>query len=115
MARNKVVSKARQLRSRPADRGRLSGADLDKLELVVRDPSPTQVIQNRDLLREVLRRLPEEERQLAELRAQGQTWRQISAARGGSAEARRKQLTRALDHVLEQLGLDEHLEVRSES
>jgi RNA polymerase sigma-70 factor (ECF subfamily) len=115
MARNKVASKARQLRSRPADRRRLRGAALQDLELVVDDPSPTQVVQNRDLLREVLRRLPDEERRLAELRAQGRTWQEISTARGGSAEARRKQLTRALDRVLQQLGLDEHLEVRSES
>jgi hypothetical protein len=73
-------------------------------------PGPSHVIAGRDLLCEVLQRLTEEERHLANLRAQGRTWPQISHALGGTAEARRKQLARALDRVSRQLGLDDAVE-----
>jgi RNA polymerase sigma-70 factor (ECF subfamily) len=105
MACNKLASKARRLRARPQDSRRVRTGAVEEAELVADDPQPTRVVTARDLLREVLLRLPEEERRLAELRGLGHTWPEISAALGGTAEARRKQLARALDHVAEQLGL----------
>jgi RNA polymerase sigma-70 factor (ECF subfamily) len=109
MARNKVAGQARRVRCRPADARRAAPGSLERLELVLEAPRPTQAVIDRDLLREVLRRLPDEERQLAELRGQGLTWPQVSAELGGTSEARRKQLARALDQVLEQLGLQDDL------
>ena len=47
--------------------------------------------------------LTAEERRLADLRAQGCDWAEIAARLGGSAEACRKQLARALDRVEHQL------------
>ena len=61
----------------------------------------------RDLLQEFRKRLSEEERALAEQRAQGREWADIAAAQGGSQEALRKKLARALDRVADELGLDE--------
>lgn len=107
MARNKVAGQARRVRCRPADARRAPPGSLERLELVLEAPAPVQAVASRDLLREVLRRLPAEERQLAELRGQGLTWPQVSAEFGGTSEGRRKQLARALDHVLEQLGLQD--------
>ena len=51
-------------------------------------------------------RLGAEERDLAERRAAGQTWPEIAVAVGGTAQARRKQLARAIDHLAPELGLD---------
>jgi RNA polymerase sigma-70 factor (ECF subfamily) len=58
------------------------------------------------MLREVQQRLSEEERDLAQRRAQGQPWEEIAAELGGTPNGRRVQLARALDRVSEQLGLD---------
>jgi RNA polymerase sigma-70 factor (ECF subfamily) len=107
MARNKVAGQARRVRCRPADARRAPPGSLERLEQVLEAPAPAQAVASRELLREVLKRLPEEERRLAELRGQGLTWPQVSAEVGGTAEGRRKQLARALDHVLKQLGLQE--------
>jgi hypothetical protein len=48
-----------------------------------------------------------EERQLAEPKAQDHDWAEIAAMLGGTPEARRKQLARAIDRVAQDLGLDE--------
>ena len=61
----------------------------------------------RDLLQEVQRRLSAEERRLLELRNQGCDWAAIASELGGSSEALRRRLSRALDRVAEQLGLDD--------
>ena len=107
MARNKVAGQARRMRCRPADARRAPPGSLERLELVLESPPPARAVASRDLLREVLERLPDEERQLAELRGQGLTWPQVSTKLGGTAEGRRKQLARALDHVLKDLGLQD--------
>jgi RNA polymerase sigma-70 factor (ECF subfamily) len=44
---------------------------------------------------------------LLELRQQGLDWAAIAAQVGGSAEARRKQLARAVERVGGELGLEE--------
>jgi RNA polymerase sigma-70 factor (ECF subfamily) len=112
MARNKLASQARRVRSRPSDARRVRGGE-DRLTAVVDvAPSPLQTVSGRDLLREVLYRLTEEERGLADLRSRGQTWPEISQAMGGNPETRRKQLARALDRVVRQLGLEEEAENR---
>ncbi len=50
--------------------------------------------------------MSEEERQLAEERADGLDWSQIAAKRGDSPEALRKRLARAIDRISEELGLE---------
>jgi RNA polymerase sigma-70 factor (ECF subfamily) len=108
MARNKLASQARKLRSRPPDSRRVKAAPLEKLAAVAAgEPGPSRVATGRDLLREVLFRLTREERHLADLRARGMTWPQITGEIGGTSEARRKQLARALDRVTRQLGLED--------
>ena len=75
--------------------------------LIAPGGTPSQPVAARELLREVNRRLSPEERQLVEWRSQGLTWDEIAARLGGSAEALRKKLTRALDRVTAELGVDE--------
>ena len=56
-----------------------------------------------ELLEKFRRRLSEEEWELVDLRAQGYEWPEIAARLGGTAQARRKQFTRAVDRVGQQL------------
>jgi hypothetical protein len=43
---------------------------------------------------------------MAGLRGKGFRWEEIAATVGGSPGARRKQLTRTVDRIVEELGLD---------
>src|SRR5262249_29472991 len=107
MARNKVISKARRLRARPAD-GRVDeGVDVQALASAAAGDDPGRVALGRDLVEQVRRRLGAEERRIAELRGDGATWEEVAAAVGGTAEGRRKQLARALGRATRALGLDE--------
>jgi len=105
MAHNKVASQARRQRARAADQQRVETSDLDACGTV--GPDPSRQVAGRDLLDEVRRRLSAEERQIADRRSQGRAWPEIAAELGGTPEGRRKQLTRALDRVAQELGLEE--------
>jgi RNA polymerase sigma-70 factor (ECF subfamily) len=105
MAHNKVVSQARRHHARAADRARADVSDLDAVG--ASGLTPSRLVADRDLLAEVRRRLTDEEQQIADLRGQGQGWPDVATVLGGTPEARRKQLTRALDRVARELGLDE--------
>ena len=59
------------------------------------------------MVREVHRRLSPEKRQLVEWQGQGRAWEEIAATLDGSAEALLRKLTRALDRVTAELGVDE--------
>jgi RNA polymerase sigma factor (sigma-70 family) len=111
MARNKVRDEARKYQAQRRDRRRLqepySGGDLDVL--AASEPQPSRVVAGNELLREVYRRLSDEERRLAEQRAQGDNWSDIAAEQGSTAEALRKKLARACNRVARQLGLNELL------
>jgi RNA polymerase sigma-70 factor (ECF subfamily) len=60
-----------------------------------------------ELLCEARRRLTPAERQLAELRGQGHDWADIATDLDEDAVVLRKRLSRALDRVARELGLDE--------
>jgi RNA polymerase sigma factor (sigma-70 family) len=104
MVRNKVASKARRQRRHADDRQRDESTDVEDLEGA---GDPTRRLEGQELLHEVQQRLTAEERRLVALRGQGRTWTEVAAEIGGTAEARRKQLTRALDLIAQQLGIDE--------
>jgi hypothetical protein len=50
--------------------------------------------------------LTDEERGIAELRAAGRSWAEVTAEVGGTAEGVRKKLERAVARVCDRLGLD---------
>jgi RNA polymerase sigma-70 factor (ECF subfamily) len=108
MTRNKVVDATRRQRAQRRDHRR--STSLDAVDLASLTPSPSQVVEGRELLAAFRDRLSVEERQLADLRAQGREWSDIARQVGGTSEARRKQLTRAIARVSRELGLDEPLE-----
>jgi RNA polymerase sigma-70 factor (ECF subfamily) len=105
IARNKVAHQARRHRAGNRDLRRNAALDAGAGELVGAEPSPSRVASGRDLHAEVRRRLTPEELRVADLRAEGREWAEIAATLGGTVEARRKQLARALDRVTSQLDL----------
>jgi RNA polymerase sigma-70 factor (ECF subfamily) len=104
MTRRKLANQVRRHRAEMRDCRRLETRDPAYLEgRSAAVPSPSQLVAGRELLDEFRRRLSEEERMLADLRADGCEWTEIAARLGGTAEARRKQLARASDRALRQL------------
>jgi RNA polymerase sigma factor (sigma-70 family) len=106
IARNKVAFHSRQQRAQRRDQRRDVALDGQDREPAGAEPSPSRVISGREMLTELRRRLTPEERRVADLRASGQEWAEIAAELGGTAQARRKQLARALDRVTGELGLE---------
>jgi RNA polymerase sigma-70 factor (ECF subfamily) len=108
MARNKLAAQVRNQQRRRRDNRRTTQGGGEELETVAAaGPTPSQVFAGNELLEQVRMRLSDEERQLADLRAEGHDWPAIAARVGGTAQARRVQLSRAVERVARQLGLDE--------
>jgi RNA polymerase sigma-70 factor (ECF subfamily) len=104
MARNKLAGQARRHQRACRDAHRAGALAPD---VAAPGPSPGTALANRELLARVRDLLTPEERDLADRRAAGDEWAAIAEAVGGTAQARRKQLERALDRALTQLGLDD--------
>src|SRR5262249_60086164 len=96
MARNKLANQARQQRASPRDHRRLAAVNQDELEAAAVGPSPSREVAAKELLAEARRRLSADERHILELRPTRREWTEIAAAVGGSPEARRKRLARAV-------------------
>jgi RNA polymerase sigma-70 factor (ECF subfamily) len=108
MARNKLASEVRrQQRQRRDNRRVAEGGDEQLNTVAAAQPSPSEVVSGRELLDRFRGALNQEERQLAELRGQGLTWDEVAVRLGGTAQARRMQLARAVERVTRELGLDE--------
>jgi RNA polymerase sigma-70 factor (ECF subfamily) len=103
MTRHKLTQQVRRHRADRRDYRRLEARDPAYLDGRSAVPSPSRLVAGRELLEEFRRRLSEDERRLADLRAQGCEWAEIAARLGGTAEACRKQLARAIDRVEQQL------------
>jgi RNA polymerase sigma-70 factor (ECF subfamily) len=108
MTRNKLLNLARDRRRERRARQVLEPAGSDLLPAIA-DPgaTPSHLASCRDLLHTAQRRLSERERFLAERRAAGFSWADLAAELGGSPDALRKQLARAVKRVARQLGLQE--------
>jgi RNA polymerase sigma-70 factor (ECF subfamily) len=107
ITRRKVAFQARRHRSQRRDHRRVARSDLGELAVADGQPTPDRLAEGHNLLEEVRRRLTAEERAVADRRGEGRGWAEIAAELGGTAEGRRKQLTRALDRVAEELGLED--------
>lgn len=103
MTRHKLSKQARRQRAQRRDY-RLEANDPLVLEARLdAGPTPSRLVAGRELLDEYRRRLSTEERELADLRGQGWEWGEIAEKLGGTDQARRKQLARAIDRVERQL------------
>jgi RNA polymerase sigma factor (sigma-70 family) len=107
MARNKVASRAR--RAHITRRLERSLEDQACRAEFVLDPSPdpSRIVAGSDLLQAVRKRLSADERRLSDLRVDGRSWSEIAAEVGGHPDSLRFRLTRALDRIARELGLDD--------
>jgi RNA polymerase sigma-70 factor (ECF subfamily) len=71
------------------------------------DTSPSDAVSDRELAEEFLRRLTPEERELWDLHQQGLPWSEVAALVGGTAQARNKQVARAIRRVRREMGLEQ--------
>jgi RNA polymerase sigma-70 factor (ECF subfamily) len=110
MARNRVIDWARRSQADRRDERlavSLQNDDGSTREVASPDPGPVSVLVNRDLLEQVRSRLSADELSLMQHRADGLGWNEIAAASGEQANAIRMRLTRALDRVAAELGLEQ--------
>ena len=106
IARNKLAYHVRRQRAQRRDYRRLEAIGPDHEEALTVDACPSQQCEARDLVTTFRARLSPEERELADLRGQGAEWADIAARLGGTADSRRKQLTRAIERAARELGLE---------
>jgi RNA polymerase sigma-70 factor (ECF subfamily) len=107
MTRNKLAENARRQNRQRRDQRRIAGGAEELAQVADAQPNPGDVVAGEELLRRFRESLSEEERQLADLRSQGMGWTDIAAQLGGTPQGRRMQLTRAVDRVSRQLGIDD--------
>lgn len=106
MTQNKVLDHVRRQQADRRDRRREVGGGEVLEGLPDARTSPGEVAANRELLDLVHKRLTTEERYLAEQRAQGREWADLGRELGKTPESLRKQYSRALDRITQELGLD---------
>jgi RNA polymerase sigma-70 factor (ECF subfamily) len=108
MARNKLASAARREHRQRRDQRRTAttgaGGLLD--HVADRHPAPEEQLAAKELLVRMRQALTDDERRLADMRDQGLAWADIATQLGGTAQARRMQLARAIDRVAHELNLD---------
>lgn len=110
MARNRVIDWARRAQADCRDGRRdvsLQNQDCETPLYSAGDPGPATVLVNRELLERVRSRLSPDELSLVEQRSEGRDWNDIAAERGEKPNAVRMKLSRALDRVAQELGLEE--------
>ena len=72
-------------------------------------PSPSEQISGQELLAQFQASFTDEEETIARLRRDGLGWAEIATQLGGTSQARRVQLARAVERISRQIGLDELL------
>ena len=110
MARNRVIDWARRSQADRRDGRRevsIEGEDGQQMQFASNQPGPASVLVSRELLEQVRSRLSTDELKLMEQRAEGLNWNEIAETTGDQANAVRMKLTRALDRVAEELGLEQ--------
>ena len=105
MARNNLASQARRHTNARRDVRRVATQEGEGAAAPA--PSPSREVEWRELLQQFREHLTDDERRLAEARAQGRQWADIAAEVGGDARALSKRLERAVDRVCCELGLEE--------
>jgi RNA polymerase sigma-70 factor (ECF subfamily) len=106
MSRKKIIDLERKQRAARRDFRRIRVAEELHSNLPAADATPSQLVSDAEMLQEVRKRLSPEERYLAEQRSLGREWDSIAAEQGESSEALRKKLTRAIERVAREVGLE---------
>jgi RNA polymerase sigma-70 factor (ECF subfamily) len=106
MARNKLASHVRHELADRRDVRRLDAAPVDPHRIEDRTPTPSRLLEAKELVAELRKRLSGEERELADARASGLAWNDIARARGQSAELLRKRLARGIERAAAELDIE---------
>jgi RNA polymerase sigma factor (sigma-70 family) len=104
MARNKLINRARHHHAARRDVTRQIAITDDSPSLPGSEQTPSMIVSRQELLQTCRRLLSDEERRLAEGRAQGRSWDELAADFGVSPGALQMRYARALDRVAEDLG-----------
>lgn len=107
MTRNKLAFQVRRQRARRRDNRLVAATPVEDLRVESPSPGPGQLASDLDLIAAVRHRLKNEELLIVDLRADGMEWSEIAKRLGGSAQARRMQLARAVLRVTKALNLDD--------
>lgn len=107
ITRNKVANQVYRHQAQRRDRRRNRSIDEEDIRLADRASDPSEQASARDMLEQVRRRLEPPTRYLADQRALGRSWQELAEELGATDVALRKRLTRALDRVMIDLGIDE--------
>lgn len=107
MARNKLAHERSRLFALRRDARRTASADSPEAAATPsRDPSPSALARGSELADELRARLDASERALLDLRLAGSEWDEVASKLGGTADARRMQLARAIDRASVALGVE---------
>lgn len=106
ITRNKLANQIQHHQAQRRDIRKAAPMDAPETMIPDRASDPGQQASAREILSMVCERLDEKERYLAEQRSLGRTWQELADELGGTDVALRKKLTRALDRVMAQLGID---------
>ena len=106
MARNRVRDEARREQATRRGGGRRP-VESDHLlhGLACDDPTPSRAASDRETVDALFALLPEDVRYLAAERAAGREWADLAAEVGGTPQAVRKRMSRAVGKAAEELGL----------
>jgi RNA polymerase sigma-70 factor (ECF subfamily) len=105
ITRHKLTNQAKRHLSQKRDLRRNASLGDDYDPTVDRASDPGEQVAAKELLETIRTRLDDEERFLAEQRSLGRGWKEIADEVGSTDDALRKKLTRALDRVMDELGL----------
>lgn len=106
MAQNKLFMQVRRYRSQMRDAGRVEGIEAVEPVIDTR-PGTDREASGLELLELLHDRLDDPERDLALRRVRGQTWNDIAAELAGTPQSHRMRLTRAINRLAPELGLDD--------
>ena len=106
ITRNKLAFQIRKAHRQRQDVNRLVAVGVEDMEVASSQTTPSQCVAGEELLQTFRARLTDEERSLADSRTHEVSWEEIANRMGGTPQARRKQLARAIDRVSKELGLE---------
>jgi RNA polymerase sigma-70 factor (ECF subfamily) len=106
MARNRLAERVRFHQRHRRDVRRIGAEAAEEWAIPSEAATPSEVISHRELLAMFRGRLSGEELKVADLRSQGHDWEAVARELGGTPDGRRKQLSRAIARVGQELGLD---------
>lgn len=108
MARNKLTNKFEYYQAARRDGRRNEAAGISLRETPGDQETPSVILVRDELVKRIRSLLTEEERELLDRRTAGESWPEIAAAMGDSAERLRKRLERATQRVANQLEVPTH-------